>query len=87
MLYRIYTESNLEFDKTAISFVSDYFEGFTVIHAKGYWQGQAEDSLIIEIVATPQDRIRIVQIAQNIKSANGQQAVMLTIQPIEVEFL
>ena len=81
MVYRIYTENKNKAD--VVKLVSEQFEGFTVIEAEGYWRGQPEASLIIEIVgATPrlaneQDSI-ISALAQRIRDHNKQETVLVT---------
>jgi len=53
MLYKLYIGSNnktgkLEFSK-AVKVASENFNGFTAYRGLGYWKGQAERSLILEI--------------------------------------
>jgi len=82
MLYRIITE-----DKNRdgiVDIVKEYFDGFTLIPAIGYWQGIKENSLIIEIdVKHPLSKYRIKVIAKRIKELNEQQAVI--VQQINVK--
>ena len=33
-----------------IKIVSGYFKGFTIYPAKGYWNGESEDTYVIEII-------------------------------------
>ncbi len=46
MLYRIYTE-NKNYEQVK-KLVTQYLQGATIIKAEGLWQGQWEQSLIIE---------------------------------------
>jgi len=82
--YRLYTErkDNLK------QLVSKYFQGFTVILAEGYWEGIGEPSAIIELVieGTLTQVIHIEAVIQDIKIVNEQQSVMVTREPVEVEF-
>lgn len=82
-LYRIYTEDvNRE---GIIKFVSTYFTGFTVLEATGVWEGKTERSIVIEIVS--HDMVGgfgvLRRIAEFIKEVNGQDAVLITRQPVE----
>jgi len=78
-LYRICTEDKNR-DKVE-RIVTGCFPGFTIIEAKGYWEGVREDSLVIELVTEDEERVNIV--ATRIKVVNEQQAVL--IQRIECD--
>ena len=75
MLYRIYTENKNKRDILALA--SGFFPGFTVFEGQGYWQGEAENSLVLEIVAPKTKRGEVESLARIIKEANGQEAVLL----------
>lgn len=77
MLYRIFTEDK---QRLAIAqIVGRFFDGFTLIPAEGYWQGEQEQSLIIEIDTTgstcPVNRINAI--ASEINELNNQQYCMI----------
>lgn len=55
--------------------MAERFPSFTVIPATGYWQGQRESSLAIEVET--EDHARIVEAAQCIRVLNTQQAVLV----------
>lgn len=75
MLYRIFTENkNLE---TIEKIVSKHFQGFTIIKADGYWKLIKEGSLIIEVTDPNTDKNVINKLAQEIKEANTQEAVLV----------
>jgi hypothetical protein len=78
--YRLYTE---RFDNIA-AIARQRFEGFTLINAVGYWQGASEDSVIVEVVTD--DASRIKALAEDIRRTNHQQAVMVTSEPVTVEW-
>lgn len=72
-MYRILTENkNTE---ATVKLVSEHFRNFTVIHAQGYWQGKAEDTLIIEVAGITQ--VPAVRLAQAIRKLNDQQTVLV----------
>ena len=71
--YRIFTENK---NKTeVIQLTGAIFDGFTIVEALGYWQGKAEDSLIIEVVTEHSDLVDAL--AKAILVANEQQAVLI----------
>lgn len=79
MLYRLYIGSNnntkeLETNRI-VGLVSNKFEGFTAYEALGYWQGNAERSLIVEI-ETLKSKL-VVELARILCRELQQQAVGL----------
>ena len=81
--YRLYTE---RFDNLA-TITSNYFEGFTLFESQGYWQGVAEQSVVIEIIASDDDSWRIDALAEFIRRANNQQAVIVTTEPVHFKMI
>ncbi len=73
MLYRILTEDKNR--PAIVDIVRKHFDGFTLIPAIGYWQGQEERSLIIEIDTPTKCAMHIV--ADEIAYVNKQQAVIM----------
>ena len=74
MLYRIYTE-----DKSNLAnLTSNYFDGFTILKGIGYWQGEAEPCVIVEIIDSKDKWLTVIALALDIKEANKQQAVLIT---------
>ena len=78
MLYRIFTEDINQSEIEKI--VTEFYPGFTICKAQGFWRLQKENSLIIEIVTEDEDA-KITAIASKIKQANEQQSVL--VQKIE----
>lgn len=77
MLYRYYIGSNnithkLE-DKKAIEIISKNFKGFTIFKGLGYWQGEQEKNLIVEIETQELEKLMIT--ARELCKALEQQAV------------
>ena len=83
MLYRILTENKNR--KQLINEVGKKFDGFTVIKGQGYWKGQVERSLIIEIVTN--DEYEIKELCNKIKVINEQECVLLESFNISTEFI
>jgi len=67
--------------------VSKYFDGATLIQAKGLWKGNLEDSTIIQIVLDRDEVYSqgddIDKLVQNIISLNNQEAVLVEYQRVE----
>lgn len=76
-----------------MSMVGDSFpDGFTVYDAKGSWRGPdgrtvSEDTIIVEIVASPDDAEEVRYLARWYAWANGQDAVMVMAEHVAVEFI
>lgn len=80
--FRIYTEDkNREEiqEETAVCFAN-----FTIYLVEGCYQGQSEQSLVIEIITDEKEYPLVKTLAESIKHLNNQQAVCLTIQDIGV---
>jgi hypothetical protein len=75
MVYRLFTEDKNRKEIEAI--VGRYFDGFTVIPATGYWKGERERSLIIEISSETDEESSVRLLAGEIKQYNHQQAVLI----------
>lgn len=73
MLYRLYTEDKNR--EAIVKIVSQETDGFTLIPAIGYWKGQPENSLIIELDGL--SAFDAGRIAEAIRQANNQQAVLV----------
>ena len=77
MLYRILTEDSTAYRANAIAAIGKHFKSFTALQGQGYWQGQAENSLILEVVGGEADYNKVMSVASEIKSVNFQQAVLV----------
>jgi hypothetical protein len=82
-VYRIYTEDvNRE---TVIDLVATKFGSFNLSTAKGYWNGVAEESLIVEVITDDGETIR--GIAAKIRDYNKQDAVLVTSHVVNFELI
>lgn len=84
MIFRLYTE-NKNLDEIIRS-TALRFNGFTVFKGIGYWQGQAELSVCLEIVETDHNKVMdtelvVHSLAETIRAANGQDAVLVVSIP------
>jgi len=76
MLYRLFTENKKK--KQICQLVSNSFSGFTVFEAIGYWQGESEKSLCIEIYSTSANAdVLINKVCRAICCLNKQDVVLL----------
>ena len=74
MLYRILTEKT-KINLTPI--LEKYYDGYTVLNAKGYWKGVPEKSIVIEIVTHGNEDTNIRNLAVDIRNANKQECVLV----------
>jgi hypothetical protein len=77
-LYRIYTEdvNREEIERLAAL----QFDSFSISNAVGYWTGSRECSLVVEVfepVAFYHAQQKVGKLAQAIKQANKQEAVLV----------
>lgn len=77
MIARIYTEDLMK-DELVATIVSTSFDGFTMYHARGYWKGKAESSLIVEVVTPLEDSYKVRAVARELRRALGQESVLVT---------
>jgi len=79
MVYRIFTEDIMR--DTVESIMVEFFDGFTIYNATGYWQGAKENSIIIEIVGEQEIENIVQEAGSRIKHALRQEAVLITAIP------
>ena len=86
MRYQIYTENKDRDIIEALAVVQ--FDGFTIIEATGFWQGDFEPSLIIEVISdAPDAHAKMETLARDIKEANHQDAVLLTYSMVHIQMI
>lgn len=74
--FRIYTENKR--DGVAERLTAAHFVGFNITETTGYWQGQREDSIVIEIIANDDEALKVEALANEIKRELQQEAVLVT---------
>lgn len=85
MLYRIYTE-DLNRERIGDLATLRLPQGFTLLDGRGCWNGNCENSLVIEAAG---DNIEsaVTALAADIKRENHQQAVLVVSIPAESELI
>ena len=64
--------------------VSNLFDGFEIIRGIGYWQGKAETCVRITILATEEDRGKVLTLARNIREQYRQEEVWITAEAVSL---
>lgn len=79
-IYRLHTE---DMNRPLIEkLVAASFNGFTILSGTGYWKGSSEATLVIEIIGDQHDGLPVRRLAEQIRQANDQDAVLVTAQAI-----
>jgi len=86
MLYRIFTEDKNR-QVLLDRIISPMFDSFTVIPCQGYWNGESENSIIIEISCNNSLKPKIKALCQHIRVWNGQESVLLQEVSVTSELL
>ena len=72
-LFRIYTSDVNR--RAVLRLAADKFESFTLHPATGFYRGQPEESLMIELVQVNEQDVEAL--AQSIRELNGQKSVLV----------
>jgi ribosomal protein S28E/S33 len=84
MLYRLYTENKPGAESIVIDLLKRHgFRGATLYKGVGIWEGNNEDNLTIEIDTGGIDRGDINDLAEDIRQALNQEAVLVVKLPAE----
>jgi hypothetical protein len=81
--FRIYTE-NVNYQDT-IALVTKKFPNFTVYKGEGYFDGQSERALVIEIICGFGQQEDVLDLAWDIKKQNKQEQVLVTCRSVACE--
>jgi hypothetical protein len=78
-LFRIRTEATGEMGTRATALVAEVFDSFTATRGTGYWKGVAEESITFDVVTQNSYALecKITALAERIRAANNQHAVMI----------
>lgn len=80
--FRLYTEDSDGLRESLVRLVARYFEGATITHGVGLWQGKTERAAVVDIIGTLDDVQAIANLAGDIRFVHGQAAVLVTWSPI-----
>lgn len=83
--YRLYTEDINR--KGIVDRVSKYFPGFNIREAEGYYKGQGEKAIVIELVAMSSQAHVVRFLGKVIAQMNRQECVLVTSQDCKAEFV
>lgn len=76
-IFRVYTENVNR--KKVLSLAAEKFDNFTLQPTTGYFRGQPEKSVVIEIVDAR--RKDVLEVAKKIRRINGQKSVLVLSLP------
>lgn len=71
--YRIHTEDKNR--PTIYQLAGNRFDGFTVTYGTGFYKGESEHTLVLEIITS--DTVSVYLLAEEIRTANGQESVLV----------
>lgn len=77
--YRIHTE---HVAPTLVT--SAGFPGFSILQCRGFWEGKAEQSHVIEILGTDADLQKVLTLCRNIREQYRQAEVWLTSETVSL---
>lgn len=83
-MYRICTE-DINRPRIEAIIAQHGIDGYAMLTGIGYWKGQKELALTIEFIGS--DRATVRAIAEEIRAANKQEAVLVQYIPVEAEFV
>ncbi len=86
-IFTIRTEYTPEYRRNAAHLLAMQFYSFNIVVGTGYWKGQREQSMTIEIICEAWQRGNIMDIADRIRAANRQEAVFVTQQPLQASLV
>lgn len=75
MLYRILTEESEHNFRVVRKLMCDNFDGFTMYTGQGFWKGEFEIALIIEVVTDSE--VDVLHVAATIREQCKQECVMV----------
>jgi len=81
--YRIYTEDIQGTEDIA----AQHFSAFTIMKTRGYFRGEPEHSIIIEIVGCVADRPLVNKVARIIREKNEQRLVLVTSDNVDLNLI
>lgn len=83
-MYRICTE-DVNRPRIEAIIAQHGIEGYAMLTGTGYWKGQKELALTLEFIGANRETIRAI--AEEIRTANKQEAVLVQHIPVEAELV
>lgn len=71
----------------ALTTVSEYFAGFNYSQLKGYWKGEKEDTLKVEVIGNEEDKSRINAMVSKLKRVLKQDCIILETAKHNIAFI
>lgn len=81
-IYCGYQESEKIYDQI-ISLLNQNFEGYTVLNTTGYWFGEKEKALKIDIIGTVMDIEKVKDLCKEINTIANQEATLLVYDSVK----
>ena len=89
MIFRLYVGSNNKTKKLekskAIKTTGMYFDGFSAYEIIGYWRGQAEKTLLIEIETM--EKTKVLELSKKLVAKLQQQAIGMVQTEEQMRFI
>lgn len=80
-MYQLYIGANnvtklVEVDRI-VTRVSEFYKGFTIARTLGYWEGQAEDSVVVTLFSNDDETLAVETIARDLCSILNQNSILV----------
>lgn len=86
--FLIYFEDIPDMRARVESICAQYFPGYTFRRGHiGYWEGERENSNILEILGEYPDTAKVYRLAEDIRITLAQNSVIVATAPVAVEFV
>jgi hypothetical protein len=83
--FRIYTENKR--DGVAERLTAAHFDAFNITETTGFWKGQREDSIVIEILAADGYALKVDALAGELRRELQQEAVLVTAHDVDSKLI
>lgn len=67
--------------------MNKHFTGYTMFAATGYWESEPEPCVVFEVIRDPYNAVSTVQVAEELREAGNQSAVLVTTEEISADFI
>jgi hypothetical protein len=73
-------------ESTLVSLLNEKLDGYTLARTIGYWQGTAEESVVVTFISTLETE-EVLPLAEVIREALEQQCVMVERHLVSIDFV